>query len=167
MDARVQQRLEALLERSSDPNNPSPQELVDILRVMDRVAVVGISRDPAKAARRVPAFLSARGATIIPVNPFADRIFGRPAYASLDDVTETVDLVLIFRPSRDTPPIVRAASDRPERPIIWLQEGIVAGEAAEEAREEGIIVVQDLCIYKVFRASESEVRQTAAPPGLA
>ena len=75
--------------------------------------------------------------------------------------------MLVFRPSRDTPPIVRSAAARPERPIIWLQEGILAGEAAEEAREIGITVVQDLCIYKVFRAAESEVRQTAAPPNLA
>jgi hypothetical protein len=86
MDDRVRQRLEALLDGSSDPLNPGPEELVDILRVMHQVAVIGISRDPAKAARRVPAFLSARGATILPVNPFADRIFGRTAYDSLEDM---------------------------------------------------------------------------------
>jgi hypothetical protein len=167
MEARVRDRLETLLERSTDPGNPGPEELVHILRVMDKVAVVGISRDPAKAARRVPSFLSARGATIIPVNPNADRILGRKAHDRLEDVQEPVDIVLVFRPSKDTPPIVRAAAARPERPVIWLQEGILAGESAEEAREEGILVVQDLCLYKVFRAAEEEVRRTAAPPSLA
>jgi predicted CoA-binding protein len=41
---------------------------------------------------------------------------------------------------------------REEKPIIWLQEGIQADHVAARAREAGITVVQDLCIFKVHKA---------------
>lgn len=48
--------------------------------------------------------------------------------------------------------MVRQAAAREEQPAIWLQEGILAPEAAETARAAGISVVQDLCIFKVHRS---------------
>lgn len=116
------------------------------------MAVVGISRFPEKPARRVPAYLAAKGYEIVPVNPSADRILGRQAYARLDDVADPVDIVLIFRPSEQAGAFVRAAAARPERPAIWLSEGIRADAEIAAAREEGIMAVQDLCAYKAHRA---------------
>jgi predicted CoA-binding protein len=43
------------------------------------------------------------------------------------------------------------AAARPERPVIWLQEGIRADKEAREARAMGLTVIQDLCIFKVHR----------------
>ena len=119
---------------------------------MSRIAVVGVSRDPLKAARRVPSYLAAKGYEVLPVNPFADRILGKPAHAKLADVSEAVDMVLIFRPSEDAGPLITEAAQRQERPVIWLQEGIRADAEAMAAREAGLVVVQDLCSYKVHRA---------------
>jgi len=149
---RDERRLDRVLGASSDPRNPGPDEMTDLVRRTFRIAVVGISRDPLKAARRVPSYLAAKGAEIVPVNPYATRILGKPARATLSEVTEPVDMVLLFRPSAEVGPFVRAAAARPERPIIWLQEGIRADREAEEARAGGLTVVQDLCIYKVHRA---------------
>lgn len=157
MDPR--ERLERLLDASSDPRNPGPDELRDVVRRTTVIAVVGLSRDPMKAARRVPSYLAAKGAEIIPVNPFAGRIFGRVSRASLDEVTEPVDMVLFFRPSREVGRHVRLAAERPEAPVLWLQEGIRDDEAAAEAREKGLTVIQDLCIYKVHRALGDTVRR--------
>jgi predicted CoA-binding protein len=145
-------RLSHTLEASSDPDNPGPDAMVRIIEDTETIAVVGLSRDPVKAARRVPSYMAAKGYEVIPVNPFAERILGKPARASLDDVTEPVDLVLVFRPSDEAGDVVRQAAKRPERPVIWLQEGIRDDDAAREAREQGLTVVQDLCIYKVHRA---------------
>jgi predicted CoA-binding protein len=144
--------LERLLAEAGDPDNPGPEELRDIVRATFVIAVVGISRDPLKAARRVPSYLAANGADIIPVNPNATRIFGRPVRASLDDVGETLDMVLLFRPSAEVGPFVLQAARRPEKPFIWLQEGIRDDEAATEARASGSTVVQGLCIFRVHRA---------------
>ena len=144
--------LAALLKESHDPANPSPEEIRDVMERVRTIAVVGISRDPEKSARRVPSYLAAHGYEIIPVNPFVDRILGREARDSLADVAEPVDMVLVFRPPEEAARVMETAMDRPERPVIWLQEGIQADEAARKAREEGFTVVQDLCAYKVHRA---------------
>lgn len=145
-------QLRRLLADSSDPRNPSAEELMTLFERLQRIAVVGISRDPAKAARRVPSYLAAQGYDIVPVNPSADRILGKTAFAKLSDVTEPVDMVVVFRPSAEAASVVREAVARPERPAIWLQEGIRADDAVNEARRAGLVVVQDLCSYKVHRA---------------
>lgn len=145
-------QIERLLEEAGDPGNPGPDELRDIVRATFVIAVVGISRDPAKAARRVPSYLAAKGADIIPVNPNATRILGRRARASLAEVDEPVDVVQIFRPSAEAAALIREAAARPEEPVIWLQEGIRNDDAAREAREAGRTVVQGVCMYKVHRA---------------
>ena len=158
--------LEAVLDSSSDPDNPELDEIHRIVRDTLRIAVVGISRDPSKAARRIPSYLAAKGGEIIPVNPFADRILGRPARAHLDEVEEPVDMVLVFRPSADAGEVIRSAMERPERPYIWLQEGIRNDGAAREARSRGVTVVQDLCIYKVHRAFGDTFRRAGERGGL-
>lgn len=153
------QALEAVLSASSDPDNPDRDTIHRIVRDTLRIAVVGISRDPAKAARRIPSYLAAKGAEILPVNPNADRILGRSAFDHLDDVVEPVDMVLVFRPSDEAGAVIRSAMKRPEAPHIWLQEGIRNDEAAAEARALGRIVVQDLCMYKVHRAFGDTLRR--------
>lgn len=155
--------LETVLATSSDPDNPGPDEIYRVVRETLRFAVVGMSRDPSKPARRIPSYLAAKGGEVIPVNPEAERILGRTAYPTLDDVEEPVDMVLIFRPSEEAGEIVRAAMNRPEEPVIWLQEGIRADEEVAEARALGRTVVQDLCIYEVHRAFGDAFRR-AQPP---
>ena len=145
-------RLLPLLANSSDPDNPSPETIEEIVDRVLRVAVVGMSRDPTKPARRVPSYMAAKGHEVIPVNPYADRILGQKAYDRLEDIAEPLDMVLVFRPSEDAGAIVAAAAARPERPVIWLQEGIRADAEVEKARAEGIEVVQDFCYYKAHRA---------------
>jgi predicted CoA-binding protein len=153
--------LEAVLAASSDPDNPGADEIHDWVRETIRIAVVGMSRDPAKAARRVPSYLAAKGAEIIPVNPNAERILGRPAVDSLAEVDEPVDMVLVFRPSGEAGSVLREAAARPEAPIIWLQQGIRNDDAAREARAAGHRVVQDLCLYTVHRALGDTLRRAA------
>lgn len=143
--------LSRVLDRSSDAGNPSAEELREILGTVRTIAVVGMSRDPAKAARRVPSYLAAKGYEILPVNPYAERILGTEARARLEDVDEPVDMVLVFRPSDEAGEVIRTAAGRPERPVIWLQEGIRDDEAADEARAKGLTVIQDLCAFKAHR----------------
>jgi len=143
--------LSVLLQKSEDRQNPPPEKLRELLARIRLLAVVGISRDPMKAARRVPSYLATKGYELIPVNPNADRILGRRAFPSLSQVAEPVDLVLVFRPSSEAAQVLEQAAARSERPAIWLQEGIIAPAAAARARADGLTVVQDLCIFKVHR----------------
>jgi predicted CoA-binding protein len=89
---------------------------------------------------------------VVPVNPHAERVLGRQAHATLADVPGAVDLVMIFRPSEKAGEFVRQALARPERPAIWLSEGIRADADVAEARRLGVTAIQDLCAYKVHSA---------------
>lgn len=123
----------------------SDAELRSILGY-ETIAVVGCSSTPGKAAHDVPAYLHERGYDVIPVNPFADEIFGRSAYDSLADVEEEIDVVCIFRPSDEVGDIVDEALERDDVDAIWTQKGIRDDEAAERALEDGREVVQDRCM---------------------
>jgi predicted CoA-binding protein len=133
----------------------SNEEINSVLNNHKTVAIVGLSRDPAKASHRVARYLQSVGYRVIPVNPFADEILGEKAYNSLLEVPETIEIVDIFRPSEDVPPIVEEAIQLKKKRgipnVIWMQLGIVNEEAAERAREAGFTVVMNRCIMVEHR----------------
>jgi uncharacterized protein len=151
------ERLAQLLVQSGDVWNPDPETIRSIVARVRRLAVVGISRDPMKDARRVPSYLAAKGLEVLPVNPAARWLLGRPVVPTLEALREPVDLVLVFRPSKEAGPLVAQAAQRPEKPVIWLQEGIRADAEASKARSSGRVVVQDLCLHKVHRALDENL----------
>ncbi|SEW01598.1 CoA-binding protein [Halobacterium jilantaiense] len=113
---------------------------------LDSVAVVGCSSTPGKAAHDIPRYLREHGYDVIPVNPFADEIFGRTAYDSLSGVEEDVDVVDVFRPSEEVAGIVDEAIDRGDVQVVWLQLDITDDKAAARAEDAGLRVVQDKCM---------------------
>jgi len=124
------------------PSDTQMRELLDL----ERIAVVGCSRTPGKAAHDIPRYLVKQGYDVIPVNPNAEAIFDRKAYDSLTDVSEHVDLVDVFRPSVEVPGIVEETIERDDIRAIWMQLGIRHDEAVRRAEEAGLSVVQDRCI---------------------
>lgn len=120
--------------------------LREILEKATTIAVVGCSRSPGKAAHDIPRYMLDQGYEIVPVNPFADEIFGRTAYDSLAEVPNEIDLVDVFRPSEETGDVVDAAIDREDVDTIWLQLGITNDEAGERAEAAGKGFVQDRCL---------------------
>ncbi len=125
--------------------------LFKILTEAKTIAVVGCSKDPSKDAHRIPKYLQENGYRILPVNPTADMILGEKAYRSLADVHEPYDVVDIFRPSEDVPPIVEQALRGPAK-VIWMQQGIRNDAAARKAEAAGKIVVQDACMMVSHRS---------------
>jgi predicted CoA-binding protein len=130
-----------------DPNND--EQIKDILSLKN-VAVVGISKNPQKAAHYVPKYLSENGFNIIPVNPNSTTILNKSCYANISDVSDSIDIVNMFRPSDQVLPIVREAIKKKPR-VIWLQEGIHNVEAEELARAQGIKIVFNRCMYAEHR----------------
>lgn len=112
------------------------------------IAVVGLSRDPAKAAHSVPGNLKAAGFRIIPVHPWADELLGEKVYRSLTDIPGPVDLVDVFRPAEEAPGIAEQAVAIGAK-TLWLQQGIVSPEARRIAVEGGLTYVEDRCIAVV------------------
>lgn len=114
------------------------------------IAVIGCSSTPSKAAHQIPKYLQQHGYRIIPVNPTTDEILGEPAYDSLADVPDDVELVNVFRPSREVSGIVDQVldrhDDRGDVGAVWLQLGIRDDDAAARAEAAGLDVVQDRCM---------------------
>lgn len=112
---------------------------------LKNIAVVGMSKNPEKAAHYVPKYLADKGYNIIPVNPTTDEILGRKCYHEINEVNESIDIVDVFRPSDQVMPIVEEAIKKKPK-VIWLQEGIHNKEAEELARNAGIEVVFNRCM---------------------
>ncbi|MCW4046791.1 MAG: CoA-binding protein [Candidatus Bathyarchaeota archaeon] len=132
----------------------SQNEIKEILTKYRTVAVVGLSREPEKDSFRVSAYLKKHGFRIIPVNPFADEILGERSYKSLLDIPpeiqKTLEVIDVFRPSKDVPPIVSQAIKLKQKfgkpYVVWMQLGIVNEEAAGMAEKAGLTVVMDKCM---------------------
>jgi predicted CoA-binding protein len=116
-----------------------------ILREFRTIAVVGLSRDPSKAAHAIPARMQRAGFRVIPVNPFVAEILGEQAYPKLADVPFSVEVVLVFRPSADAAEIARQAVAIGAK-ALWLQQGIASNEAREIAEAGGLLYVEDRCM---------------------
>ena len=116
----------------------------EILERATTIAVVGASRDPNKAGGSVPVGLQQRGFRIVPINPFADELFGERVYRSLDEVPFKIDLVDVFRPPQDAPEIARQAAAAGAG-ALWLQLDIRSAEARRIAEEAGMDYVENEC----------------------
>lgn len=131
-------------------NNPSSSvddHITKILKTSKTIAVVGLSSRKFRPSYGVVEYLKSAGYRIVPVNPNETEVLGAKCYARLEDAPEKIDIVDIFRRSEFVPEIVDAAIRIGAR-AIWMQEGVVNPEAAEKARQAGLVVVMDLCILK-------------------
>lgn len=116
-----------------------------ILRESSTLAIVGLSRDPSKSAHSVPGALQRAGFRIVPVNPFGgDKLLDETVYPSLTAVPFPIDVVIVFRPSADVPPIAREAANIGAK-ALWLQQGITSNDARRIAEEAGMLFVEDRC----------------------
>jgi len=120
------------------------EEIKDIF-ALKKIAVIGMSRHPVKAAHFVPKYLSEQGFDITPVNPTANEILGKKCYPDISSVQDPIDIVDIFRPSEQVLPVVQNAIKKKPK-VIWLQEGIHNEEAENLAREHGIDIVFNRCM---------------------
>jgi predicted CoA-binding protein len=131
--------------------NPDAREIRDLLVRVRNIAVVGLSPKPARPSHSVAAALQEFGYRVLPVRPAVERILGEPVYRNLGDVPERIDLVNVFRASAHVKAVVERCIEL-SLPALWLQDGIVDEAAALRAREAGIFVVMDRCIYRDHRA---------------
>lgn len=131
-------------------------EIADLLRDTKRIAVLGIKPEDhaGQPAFYVPKYMQAAGCTIIPVPvyyPDVTEILGEKVYRRLADIPGEIDMINVFRRSKDVFQHVDAIIERKPK-SVWLQLGIRDDDAAERFAKEGIKVVQDLCLMVEHRA---------------
>jgi len=131
--------------REAPEDNPSPKELLELLRSCRTIAVVGLSDNPGRDSHIVAAYLKSKGYRIIPVNPDKTEIMQEKCYPNLSSIPEPVDIVDIFRAVEAVPGIVDEAIGI-KAGAVWMQLGLSHNESAQKARAAGICVVQNRCI---------------------
>lgn len=127
--------------------NPSDEQIRDLLANAHRIAIVGLSPKPHRDSNHVGRYLIGRGYEVLPVYPREERILSRKVYRRVSDIPGHVDIVTVFRRSEDLPEVVDDILAMPEPPgAVWFQYDCVHEDAARRAHESGLVVVMDRCI---------------------
>ncbi len=133
----------------------SPDASLQALLDARTIAVVGLDTRTHRPAYAIASYLQRAGYRIVPVHlgrfP-ADAILGAPAYRSLRDVPEPVDLVNVFLRSEFTDPIIDDAIATGAK-AIWLQVGIVNPAGLARARAAGLVATENRCTMVEHRAA--------------
>ena len=125
---------------------PDARQRLAILRAAKSVAIVGASPNPARSSYFVGTYLQqSSDYRLYFVNPNATEILGQPAYASLGDLPEVPDIVVVFRRGSDIPQVVDEVVAAGAK-TIWVQLGIWNQDAAYDGEAKGLTVVMDRCI---------------------
>ena len=124
------------------------------------IAMVGVSsikkEDLTNLKRRpsiiVMKYLQEFGYRVIPVNPFAagTEINGEIAAKKLEEISTRIDIVNVFRPSKETPGIAEEAIKIGAK-VIWLQYGIQSQETKNIADKAKILCVENKCIKQEYQ----------------
>jgi len=121
-------------------------EIKDILSKNKTIAMIGVSKDPTKPSTIVMKYMQKYGFKVIPVNPRAkgEKILGEDVYEKITDIKEPVDIVDVFRPSKEAYGI---ADDTVKigAKVLWLQLGIRDEKAKDLMKKNNIEYIENKC----------------------
>ena len=126
--------------------NSNPQEVKEYLEKYKNIAIVGASPNPEKDSNKVTKYMIEAGYNVFPIYPKEDVILGQKVYRSLKEIPEKVDIVVVFRKPAAVSAVADAVIERGDVDLLWTQLGIINNEAAQKVKDNGINVVQNLCI---------------------
>lgn len=129
--------------------NPPGPEIKRLIQGMKTIAVVGLSAKPDRPSHGVARGMQRFGYKIVPVNPGQTELLGEKVYPDLLSLPGPVDLVDVFRSPEHVDEVVDQCIAK-RLPALWLQEGVVNEQAAQRARDAGMFVVMDRCLFKDY-----------------
>ena len=124
------------------------------------IAMVGVSsirKEISTNIRRRPStivmkYMQEFGYRVIPINPFSagEKIHGETIVAKLNDIKIPVDIVDVFRPSKEAPKIAEDAAKIGAK-VFWLQYGIQNDDAKKIVELKNIFYVSNKCIKQEYQ----------------
>ena len=125
------------------------------------VAMVGVSfnkkGETRTSIRRRPSFIVMKylqefGYRVVPVNPSSagKKICGEIVAAQLEDISIPVDIVNVFRPSKEAPIFAEQAVKIGAK-VLWLQFGIQNQKAQEIVESANITYIANKCIKQEYQ----------------
>ena len=132
----------------------------EILSKYKSIAMIGVSNDPTKASTIVMKYMQKYGFKVFPVNPKAkgQKILGEEVFEKITDIKDTVDIVDVFRPSKEALDIAKDTVIIKAK-VLWLQLGIKSEEAKKIVEENKIEYVEDKCTKMEYQKHFLKVRQ--------
>jgi len=132
----------------------------EILNKYKSIAMIGVSNDPTKASTIVMKYMQKYGFKVFPVNPKArgQKILGEEVYEKITDIKDTVDIVDVFRPSKEALDIAKDTVTIKAK-VLWLQLGIRSEEAKKIVEENKIEYVENKCTKMEYQRYFLKVRQ--------
>jgi predicted CoA-binding protein len=132
----------------------------EILSKYKSIAMIGVSNDPTKASTIVMKYMQNYGYKVYPINPSAkgQKILGEEVFEKITDIKEPVEIVDVFRPSREA---LEIANDTIKigAKVLWLQLGIKNAEAKSIVESNNIEYVEDRCTKMEYQKNFLKIRQ--------
>ena len=135
-------------------------KIQNILKNYKKIAMVGVSNDPTKASTIVMKYMQKYGFKVYPVNPRAkdQKILGEKVFEKITDIKDKIDIVNVFRPSKEALDIAKDAVDIGAK-VLWLQLGIKSNQAKKLVEENKIEYIEDKCTKMEYQKHFLKVRQ--------
>ena len=134
--------------------------LKEILSKYKNIAMVGVSNDPTKASTIVMKYMQTYGFKVFPVNPKAkgQKILGEVVFEKITDIKDKVDIVDVFRPSKETLDIAKDTITIGAK-VLWLQLGIRNEQAKKLMEKNNIVYVENKCTKMEYQKYFLKIRQ--------
>ena len=135
-------------------------DIKEILSKYKSIAMIGVSNDPTKASTIVMKYMQKYGFKVYPVNPKAkgQKILGEKVYEKITDIKDSIDIVDVFRPSKEALDIAKDTVSIKAK-VLWLQLGIKSEEAKKIVEENKIEYVEDKCTKMEYQKHFLKIRQ--------
>ena len=135
-------------------------DIKEILSKYKSIAMIGVSNDPTKASTIVMKYMQKYGFKVYPVNPSAkgQKILGEEVFAKLTEINKPVDIVDVFRPSKEAFDIAKDTVSIGAK-VLWLQLGIKSEQARKIVEKDNIEYVDDRCTKMEYQKHFLKVRQ--------
>ena len=135
-------------------------KIQNILKNYKKIAMVGVSNDPTKASTIVMKYMQKYGFKVYPVNPRAkdQKILGEKVFERITDIKDKIDIVNVFRPSKEALVIAKDAVDIGAK-VLWLQLGIKSNQAKKLVEKNKIEYIEDKCTKMEYQKHFLKVRQ--------
>ena len=135
-------------------------DIKEILSKYKKIAMVGVSNDPTKASTIVMKYMQKYGFKVYPVNPKAEgqKILGEDVCGKITDIKDKVDIVNVFRPSKEALDIARDTINIKAK-VLWLKLGIKNLEAKKLVEQKKIEYIENRCTKMEYQKHFLKVRQ--------
>jgi uncharacterized protein len=135
-------------------------DIKEILSKYKTIAMIGVSKNPLRPSTIVMKYMQKYGYKVIPVNQRAkgEKILGEEVFEKITDIKEPIDIVDVFRPSKEAF-LIAEDTVKIRAKVLWLQLGIRDLDAKELVEKNNIEYIENKCTKMEYQKHFLKIRQ--------